>query len=195
MVLLTVRVRRGDATLLSVAGPHSGDERLEAVVNNLLSMDAVQGQAFELASVFVFADRKESPPGTELTISSLGAITVADIVDVGKFIVLIGKERQAAPRPQRDAFAVLGATIFVRPAKQAQKRYDWDIYNALIDLLDTAGLGFRKDEVDTLGKPLLLALKQLLQYALPFHDRGVFKVRHARLACSAPQAFRSPSSF
>jgi hypothetical protein len=51
-------------------------------------------------------------------------------------------------------------------------------FNALIDRLKADKLGFSSDLIKEggAGKALLLALKALLNYVLPFDDRGVFKV-------------------
>ena len=101
---------------------------------------------------------------------------------IGKFIELRskGRQEQAAPPAQRSAFEVLGKGIkeVHLPDKIDSTRYDWRIFNALIDLLKADKLGFSSDLVKEggAGKGLLLALKGLLNYVLPFDDKGVFKV-------------------
>ena len=72
MVLITVRAVVGGNTLIKLARPIGDVETLDVTVNRVLTM--LDG--FELASVKVFADGAETPPGTEIEIDMLEQITV-----------------------------------------------------------------------------------------------------------------------
>ena len=88
-------------------------------------------------------------------------------------------EEQRPPQREKNLFEELtkGGAVFILPVKENLDRYDWRIYNAVVDQLEHAGLGFDKGVIKSTGKPFLLALKVLLQYILPFDGHGVFKVR------------------
>ena len=137
------------------------------------------GASFVLEKVIVFPDNKMTE-GTELEVEELDKITGAAAAGVGLFVVLHGKKEQAAEQPQQreSAFTELHSVEYFRPKPYESDRYDLQIYDALINQLDVAGVGFPKDIVNTVGKDLLWAIKSLLQYILPFHDAGnVFQVR------------------
>ena len=50
---------------------------------------------------------------------------------------------------------------------QANFRGDWKLYNAIIDLLSSNGLGFRKGVEETAGRQLVSALTDVLFVVLP----------------------------
>ena len=137
---------------------------------------------FELHAVHVYGDASWGQPFTDLDRKTLGDVSASDVSSIGKFIDLRskGREEQTAPTSQRNAFDVLGKAgkELHLPAKSDLARYDWLIFNALIDRLKADKLGFSSDLIKEggAGKALLLALKALLNYVLPFDDRGVFKV-------------------
>jgi len=149
------------------------------------ALDQLKAHDFELQRMIVFDDKNETPPGSEMELNNLGNVTASELAGVGKFVVLIAKspEEQGASEPQKNAFATLMSevTITMRPTKSELKRYDWNIYNAIIDQLELQDLGFPKDLVKDqgAGKKLLLNLKDLLNLVLPFDDRGVFSVSRA----------------
>jgi len=174
MVLITVRAVVGGNTLIKLARPIGDVETLDVTVNRALSM--LDG--FKLASIEVFADGAETPPGTEIEIGTMEQIKIAELAEIGRHIVLSGKDKEApSARPMKSAFTELGKIVFVTPVMSKIDRLDWHIYNALINALEQRGLGFPKDFLDpSRAEPLLLALSLLLQYVIPFDDAGVFKV-------------------
>ena len=180
MVLLSLRASKDGKVLRTTAKPVQDStvikEPIDAFVQELNSAD------FKLDAIHIHADASYGGPFTELALDTLGDITASDLSAIGKFIELRskGRQEQAAPPAQRSAFEVLGKGIkeMHLPDKIDSTRYDWLIFNALIDLLKADKLGFSSDLVKEggAGKGLLLALKGLLNYVLPFDDKGVFKV-------------------
>ena len=180
MVLLSLRASKDGKVLRTTAKPVQDStvikEPIDAFVQELNSAD------FKLDAIHIHADASYGGPFTELALETLGDITASDLSAIGKFIELRseGRQEQAAPSAQRNAFEVLGkgSKAVHLPAKSEMSRYDWLIYNALIDYLKANKLGFSSDLVKEggAGKGLLLALKGLLNYVLPFDDKSVFKV-------------------
>ena len=179
MVLLCLRASKDGTVLCTVAKPVQAStvikEPIDAFVREL-------NTDFELEAIHIHADASYGSPFTELGLDTLGEISASELSGIGKFIDLRskGREEQAAPAAQRNAFDVLskGSKEVHLPAKSEMSRYDWLIFNALIDHLKADKLGFSSDLVKEggAGKGLLLALKALLNYVLPFDDEGVFKV-------------------
>ena len=180
MVLLSFRASKDGKVLRIMAKPVQDStvikEPIDAFVQELNRDD------FELDAIRIHPDASYGAPFTELGLDTLGDISANDLSAIGKFIDLRskGRQEQAAPPAQRSAFDVLGkgSKAVHLPAKSEMSRYDWRIYNALIDYLEANKLGFSSDLVKEggAGKGLLLALKGLLNYVLPFDDKGVFKV-------------------
>ena len=178
MVLLTFHVVQGKRTLLRHARPLGDDQNLGTSVALILRQVAPD---FVLGSAQVFSDRAEASPPVDLDIESLDHISIKEIADIGNFLRLGGKEQESpdvSSVPTRSAFDLLQSAGNSLPAKTQLKTYDWKIYHALIDQLHANGVGFPAESVcdGGAGKGLLLALKALLQYLLPFDDAGVFKV-------------------
>ncbi len=81
----------GGNRLIKLARPIGDVETLDVTVNRALSM--LDG--FELASVEVFADGAETPPGTEIEIGTMEQIKIAELAEIGRHVVLSGKDKEA----------------------------------------------------------------------------------------------------
>ena len=72
----------------------------------------------------------------------------------------------------------MAAAPLVVPSRWTSGRFDFDIFNALLQELCDLGLGWQDvADAEGAGKQLLIALKDALQYALPFDIRGVLERR------------------
>ena len=85
--------------------------------------------------------------------------------------------------PTKNAYKeLMAAAPLVVPTRCTPGRFDFDIYNALLQELIDLGLGWEDvSDAEGSGKQLLLALKKALQYALPFDIRGVLERRSLRI--------------
>ena len=217
MVLVTLRASVDGQVLQQVARVVVGEVAIKEPIDLFLSdLDKV----FKLRSVHVHSDATWGKPFTDLDLETLDAISAGELAEIGKFLDLVGEARAepSAATTQKSAFDEL-KTKLVLPLRSTVDRFDWLIYNALLDRLAADGLGFPPDLIKEggCGKRLLLALKAQLNYVLPYDSRGVFSVRatpfppaspalpymcvalqaHHRVLCRgrrAPATFRSDSS-
>ena len=207
MPIFMIRGEAGGKLLFSAARPFNITSSLADAINSATESHHAslqsQGGEVKLAKVLVFKDRQETPPGTDVEVSGLAEINAGEIAtDVGRWIVLqyqLPEPEPGPPREQADAFSVLSKATSKRvlPIKQVNcklddgvtDRYDWAIYNAVIDQLQKNELGFPAELIHDQqpGKQLLLNLQGLLTFVLPFDERGVFRER----ACHIPERFTS----
>ena len=60
-----------------------------------------------------------------------------------------------------------GGAVFILPVKEPLDRYDWHIYNAVVDQLEHAGLGFDKGVMGRQACRRALLCPCVGQHALP----------------------------
>ena len=82
---------------------------------------------------------------------------------------------------------MMAATPLQFPPRSPAGRFDYDIFNSLLDELKALGLGWDDADAAGSGKDLLTALKSALQYALPFDMAGVL----AKRAMHIPDRWRA----
>ena len=140
MVLVTLRASVDGQVLQQVARVVVGEVAIKEPIDLFLSdFDKV----FKLRSVHVHSDATWGKPFTDLDLETLDAISAGELAEIGKFLDLVGEARAepSAATTQNSAFDEL-KTKLVLPLRSTVDRFDWLIYNALLDRLAADGLGF-----------------------------------------------------
>ena len=132
MVLVTLRASVDGQVLQQVARVVVGEVAIKEPIDLFLSdFDKV----FKLRSVHVHSDATWGKPFTDLDLETLDAISAGELAEIGKFLDLVGEARAepSAATTQKSAFDEL-KTKLVLPLRSTVDRFDWLIYNALLDV-------------------------------------------------------------
>ena len=196
MVVVKVKVKVGSALLGATAKPFDSTVTVKFVMDKILNMY----QDLRLQRVDIYKTDAETDR-TTLDLEDLLDLELNQVQPFGLFFVAAcgynnansttpstgpgGRSTTPAagePTPLASAFEkIMAAAPLVLPTRSPAGRFDFDIFNALLEELSDLGLGWQDAaDAEGSGKLLLTAMKKALQYILPFDIRGVLE-RHAKI--------------
>lgn len=181
MPIVQVVVKHGKSTVGSPARPWAGDKSVQDVITAAL----VPFPDLKLRALEAYpSPEHDFKRRSELVIDLLSEYILSDMTAIGThFIAYCDSTTTTTGRAgvQGDGEVGLLPSAFEQlrdqrvlqlPTKAMGDRFDFKIYNALIDHLKSLALGWQDGDVEGSGKQLLVSLRMALQYLLPFEISG-----------------------
>ncbi|KAL1518544.1 hypothetical protein AB1Y20_002833 [Prymnesium parvum] len=188
MPLVRVKLMAGQRILAAPARPYASTKTVKEVLDQVLES---HGGALTLRSaldVYPTAEENKSQR-TELEKSDLGEITVDDVSSLGYFWVAhCTLPSDVTPQFYRSSALDKVMNVnktYVLPPRSPSEKLRFKLFNALVDELEAAGLGWLRADAADSGKGLLDSLSFTLQYILPFDESGALE----RRSCYIPERF------